>query len=291
MSKVTFRIGRKGVSKGVFVAELFDVSELDTTDTLEDFIKKENNAALVSTLKERLSEDIDYSECTAMHGADGAYIELIDDTTNTTILLKLASTDHDGNDLYLESCYDEETDRCNIDMNNTDVLEEIFEIVADSEDPDIDITGNTVSFNESEQLWLDTTLAKAIETLGIENNYSEEALNKIKNDSSSIYDDEEINRIDNEVLEIEREELKFSNIISKNTGKIVAITIDGCGGVSNIEQIDTIDTDRLSYDLMISIGSLVDDSDFDDSSDIEDMGDFEGLFDTLDSDGDIDFGD
>jgi hypothetical protein len=273
MSRVTFRIGRKGVVRGVFVSELYDESELESLDTLESFIEKENSELFNKLLKDEIKGDVDYSECTAMHAADGAYMELIDDTTNTTILLKIANMDHDGNDLYLESCYNAETDECVIDMNNDAVIKELLLAVADFENPDIVIDGDTVSFNESDRLWCDMTLDKAIETLGIEDKYSKDTLDKIKNGSVYELDDGELNRINNEVSEIEHAELMLSKIVNDNTGKIILIGVDDCGGVNKIEELDKIDTDKLAYGLIINIGLLegAEDSDNEDASLLEDV--------------------
>jgi hypothetical protein len=250
MSRVNFKIGRKGVTKGVCISQLYDESELDTLDV---FAKKENSEILNKELKESIASDVDYSECTAMHTGDGAYIELIDEETNTTLLINVSSEDGDGNPLYLESCYDEETDTCNIDMDNNDIVKELLGIVADSNNPDIEINDDTVSFNESENLWCDMTLVDAIKTCGLQDRYGKDVLDAIESGNLFSLGDGALGKLDREVSELEHKELMLSNLVNKYKGKCVELHIGGRRDVLSLDVSDTIDINDFAYELTIDI--------------------------------------
>ena len=251
MSKVSLKIGIKGVSKGVTLSSVYDENcELTTLDNVED---KE----LVRAIRDIIREDIEDSDCAVSYCQDAAYVELIEEDTDTRILVVLSNVDHDGNELYLDACEISDDGTCIIDVDNNNVLLQILEGIMSYEGINTAIIKDgVVTFEENTNHWLDMSLINAIKTLKLEDKYGKETMEQLEKDYGTIGFSDKWIDIDTEVLEIEHKELRISELLKKYTGKKIVLEVDCCGAVFGLTEVEEFDIESLKYTINYDIGLI-----------------------------------
>lgn len=259
MKRLKLKITSKGVIKGLWICEREDYEYDSEQRTLTNMLKKLKDSKLENKLKEVLLDDVNYDDCIAIQESEGAYIKLLDENTETSIVVQLTHIDHDGNQLYLESCYDKNIDDSIITdekLENNEVIKEILRCITDYKSRNkTEINNDVIEFNESETIWLDMTLIEAIRTLGLQDRYPEETVKKLE-ENCSLMGNDKYDDIDKEVCKIEREMLKPSEIIKRYTGKTVLLKIDRCGGVTELRELDKFNADDFRYEINCSSSLL-----------------------------------
>lgn len=260
MSKLTFKLGAKGVSRG---AKLYIDYDGDSPGMKLSELK---DVDLVNEIKSMIKEDLTEDDFEIGYCQDGAYIELIDEESDTHILVVVGSRDHDGNELYIKEVYDEESDTSKLDMENIEVIRELLSGLSnyrEDDKPTVEVSEDLlkVTIEQNENMWLDSTLENAIYTLGLEKKYSEEFMTKLKSGYYYTYgpSKEEMDvfdSIDKEVIEAERQFFKLSSLVENHRGSKLVIRVDTCGCVEGFYKVKEYDFKSVAYDINYDIALL-----------------------------------
>lgn len=165
MSKVSLKILDRGLTYEYTLTPLSWAEEhcMGEEDILTTQLKEINNPTIEKLIKKELSkisEDITTDEICIGRDGTGVYFVLLNEETSTKLVLEVTPKDHDGNELRLDHLNTKTDLTAEQSLYTDNLIKEVIGLLTDyntetNTHGDVEINEDTVTFEETRNLWSD----------------------------------------------------------------------------------------------------------------------------------------